>query len=370
MAVMLDDEKRRRKWIWGCTGGCLGFLLAALLLAYIIVRVLMRPVPIVPPETFITPETEAFVIAKVAPDDPLMVSAAARLALLRGFLERLPTRRGAPLQMNAERIRGLVLQTAPLQMVAILQPGHGKEPFERGVAFSVFRGSRLYGLAVRSYMESASGRNQGNFERYREALLVASRPGGAMGLIENNYMGADTDAMIRQWVDAILQRRALEAQSPKGQAPPAEFRAGGQLRAAYRRLDPKQPVLFASLNSRQELLDLLALMPAGRARDLLFAAGSASDRVLSLSGELTGLNDRDAALTLFFQCADTAFAARLQAALTQIAAEFADTSPLREVKAEQSEGAVVKLDARIEGIPDKVAELATYLSQGRPQPVK
>jgi hypothetical protein len=370
MAVMLDTEKRRRKWIWGCTGGCLGFLVASFLLAYIVVRVLMRPVPIVPPETFITPDTQAFLIVKVAPSDPLMVSLAVRLALLRGFLEKVPTKEGAPLQMNAERARALILQTAPVQMVRILQPGHEKAPFESGVAFSIFKYSRLFGLVVRSYMESASGKKQANFERYHGAQLAAAKSGGAIGVIENNYMGTDDEATIRDWVDAIQERRAREAQAPKGQAPAPEFRAGGQLKAAYERLDPRRPGLFASLNSQHELAGLLSLMPAGRARDLLVAAGSASDKVLSLSGELKGLNDRDAALTLFFQCADAAFAARLQAALAQIAAEFVSTSPLRDIKVERSEGAVVKLEARIENLPDKVAELATYLAQRQAQPAR
>ncbi|MHC4789661.1 MAG: hypothetical protein ACYS8K_10740, partial [Planctomycetota bacterium] len=73
MDAFESEWRRRRRWIWGCTGGCLGFMVVVAAAIFLAFRFLGRPVPVVPPETFVHPETEALLVARVEHDDPLLV---------------------------------------------------------------------------------------------------------------------------------------------------------------------------------------------------------------------------------------------------------------------------------------------------------
>lgn len=282
---------------------------------------------------------------------------------MRSFLEKVPARKGASVELSPERARQMVLQTAPVQLVLILQPGSAEGAFDRAAVLSIYRYSRLYGLVARSYMENAAGGAQARTSEYRGALTAVTPDGRALGIFQNNYMAADQTPVIPYWVDRVIEERAR--QKRPGPQQPLEMNAKEQLKAAYGRLDAADPVLFACLNSRGELALLLSLMPQGDPRALLEESGLAAKRVVSLGGELKGINDRDAALTLFLECADASFAAQLQAALTQVARAYAAQSPFRDVKITLAEGRVLKVETRVESLPEKVTSLVRYLAQAK-----
>lgn len=365
MSLLTSESRRRRRWVWGCTGGCLGFIVAAGALVAGFIWYLRCPQPVVPPETFVTPDTGAVLFVRVEPDNPLMVEAAVRLAMLRVVWEKVPTKEGRKLQMDAEAARDAVLRAAPLQVVVLLQPGQEPGRFDTGAVFSVHKFSRAYAMAVRGVIKRRA--QDGTVSEHNGATVFVNGDGKVLAVRGNNYMTADREEIVTQWMARLEQQRAREERWPEGEQPVPELDADAPVRAAYERLDRKLPILFACVNSHGELAALLSLAPDGETRQALVAAGAASPNVVSVSGQIEGLDYPDAALRLYVECSDAGFAERLQEALEELVQAAGDASPLREIVVRRKDGALLRIDARIEDLPDKLSGLLRYLAD-RQQP--
>ncbi len=210
------------------------------------------------------------------------------------------------------------------------------------------------------YIDS-EGKGTGSFEDYKGATVLVMKEGRAFTIVDNNYMGADRKETVHYWIDRLERERKLREQAPAGQARRPELAAGEPLKRAFERLDTNQPILFVCSNGRRELAGLLMLMPEGRPRDVLKATAVAAPAVLSLSGQLRGINNLDAQLTLLLECSDAQFAAGLHERLEELLSNLPDSFPLQEVKLTREGGTVLRLEARIEDFPDKVARMVTYL---------
>jgi len=361
MELLTDRRTRRKKWLWGCTGGCLGFMVAALVLVFVLFRLLRHPVPIPPAEVFLTPRTEAFFVAKVDPEDPLTVDIPVRLVQTRALGGKVPTKSGTPLGEDPEKVRGWLMKVIPMQIVVVLQPGEGQAAFDRAAVLSIERYSRFYRFMATSYLEGAAERGELTLERYKGATVATPREGGTIAVIANSFLAADSRATVTQWVDRLAQ------EEPTDERRIPESGASAELKAACELLDRSQPILFACLNSRGRLADLLSFMPDGPAREALASAGVASGQVASLSGQLKSINSRDATLTLFLRCTDAAFAARLKEQLDRIAAAYADAGPLREPQVALQGETVVRVKARVEDLPQKIADLAQSVADRQKQ---
>ena len=364
---MSDEERlqrRRKKWIWGCTGGCLGLMGAVTAAIIGIYLWCARALPMPPPETFLTPGTSAFLFVRVAPDDPMMLEVPVRLAMLPGVRGQVPTKDGRPLKANANTIRSAVLGVAPVQLVFVGEPADGAR-FHWGVALSISRFGRLFGPIARALIAQGA-REQGlaQPETYKGAAISVAEGGAAFAVHRNSYMAALDKPLLRAWLDG-LQAERERAEPPEGAVPlPAGL--DPRLLDAYDRLDRRSPVRFACLNAHGEVGGLLDLLPLEPARARLRAAGMAGPGVLSVGGQLRSLNSRDASLALRIACADEGAVERIQTALAALADGEELTPHFREPAVRRQDGTAVELTARIENLPDRVAALADHLAdQGR-----
>ncbi|MCK4283797.1 MAG: hypothetical protein KAX44_05735 [Candidatus Brocadiae bacterium] len=369
MSPLGAEEKRRRKWVWGCTGGCLAFIVTVGAVVVIAVYLLMRSVPVVPPETFVTPEAAAFLFVRIEPEDPLMVETAVRLASRPELRQRVRTKDGEQLSMDAARARDVVLTVAPIQLVGVLRPGDGEERFHRAVAVCIHKASRFFTMWAR--MAVKSGAEAGSaVSEYKGAAVLTTPEGKTFAVRRNNYLWADRAETVRAWVDRLEERRAREEEAAGGEEAVPPLDAAPTLKAAYERLDRDLPIRFACGNAHGELRVFLALLPKGPVRNRLAAAGAGSEKVVSVAGQMQGLNNRDAALRIYVDCADSGFAQRLLETLEAVVAEAPDSAPLKEVRVKREEGTVLKMDARIENLPDKIFQLIDFLREMKQEPAE
>ncbi len=373
MSPLGADEKRRRKWVWGCTGGCLAFIVTIVAVGAISMYLLMRPVPVVPPETFVTPEAAAFLFVRIEPDDPLMVETAVRMASRRGVSTIWPELRqqvrakgGAQPPMDAANVRNIVLTVAPVQLVGVLRPGDGEESFHGAVAVGIEKASKLFTVWARLAVKSGAAGSA--VSEYKEAFVLTGPDGKTFAIRRNNYLWADRAETVRSWVDRLEERRAREEEADGGEGTVPALEVDAALKAAYERLDRDLPIRFACGNAHGELQIFLALLPKGPVHNRLAAAGVGSEKIVSVAGQMQGLNNRDAALRIYVDCADSEFAQRLQETLEGLLTEAPDSAPLKEVRVKREEDTVLKIDARIENLPDKLFQLIAHLRQMKQEP--
>ena len=289
-------HRRRKKWIWGCTGGCLGLMVAVTVGIIGIYLWFARALPLPPPETFLTPGTSAFLF-------------------VRG---QVPTKDGRPLEANVDTIRAAVLGVAPAQLVFASAPADGAEP-RWAVALSISRFGRVIGPIARGLI-AQQAREQGlaQPETYKGGAISVADGGAAFAVRANSYMVAEEESFLRAWLDA-LQAERERPEPPEGAAPlPAGMDPG--LLDAYDRLDRESPVRFACLNAHGEVAALLDGLPSEQVRARLLEAGMAGAGVRSVSGQLLSMNSLDAALTLRISCADEETAAGIETALSELVA--------------------------------------------------
>jgi hypothetical protein len=349
-------EKRTKKWIWGCTAGCLGLIAAVAAFVLIGIHVLMRAMPVVPAETFIVPQTTLFLSVRIEPNDPIMVHVPYRLLARTGLRQLVPVPGLQEPRLDPERSRRVVLDMAPIQMAAVLYPRSEGGGVDGGIAFSMYRGSRLVRLALRSHMQSI-GQSGAALSNYKDARLASAKDGTTLAFRGNNFMSANGPELVRAWVDRLEGRsRAQPAAGAEEHALPPDLDPG--LRALLEHLDRRQPILFAALNAHGEAAGLLGMLcPQEDVRKLLLDAGLASEQVTGAGAQVEPVNQVSAALTLFLQCAGASFASDLEADLRALAARLKDSLPVRDVEV-QRQGNLVQVKALILDAADNLAALA------------
>jgi len=79
--------------------------------------------------------------------------------------------------------------------------------------------------------------------------------------------------------------------------------------------------------------------------------------VVSLSGQLEPVDARDATLTVFIECADDAFAKRLEARLETVVEKAREAWPLKDTAVSRPQADLLQVRGRIEDLPTKTADL-------------
>ena len=354
MGMSTERERRARRWVWGCTGGCLGCIVILLVGIYLGVRHFMQPVVVVPPQTFLTRDTSAFLFVRVDPQVPLMMETAADVILRPEVIGVIPIKPGEQIDLDREKSVDYLSSFAPVQAVLALQPEKEADVIHGGLAVSVRSGSRLLSALVKQGIKAPV-----TFHEYKGAEIAALSENAYVALRENNYMSSDREELLKAWAGNLMLERQREEQAAQGGHPPAPaLIISPALKRPYDRLDSSLPIVFASLNTRHELASLTALISNEDARRLIEYTGIVSDGVLSLAGQVRPLSPRDAELTLFIDCADADLAGRMRDRLEGAAGgSGGDVWPLKDTAVAVQDGTVLKVTGRINDLPAKVADI-------------
>jgi hypothetical protein len=352
MPMDLQRQRRARRWVWGCTGGCLGCILLAALAVFLTARYLLEPVPVVPPQTFLTQQTSAFVIARVDPAVPLTVVTAQALAGLLG-------ERGADPVLNREAMEACLSIFPPLQCVLMVQRGASGGATHGGLAVSVKRGSRLLTRLTEAEVARAT-QPPAQFTAYDGAKMAALAKDFFVALRKNNVMLADSQDVIKAWTDALQAAREREAEEGSG-PPPVDLSPA--FKAVYDRLDTSLPLLFASLNVHGELESLAGLAGDPEARDLLERSGVLSEDIVSLAGQVRPLDANTGELTLFIECPSAQAANALVIRLAEVQSQAGARWPLKRMSA-RSNATLVTVNGRVEDLPAKAAYIVNGVIRG------
>ena len=351
-----DQERlirQRKKWIWGCTGGCLGLMVVVAAVIIGFYMWLARALPVPAAEAFLTPEANAFLFVRVAPEDPMMVEVPVRLAMQPAVRGRVPTKDSRPLQVDAEQMRAAVVGVAPLQLILVGTAAEGSPQLRWAFAVSITRLGRLADLVIRRLVVK-----QGlpEAETYKGGTILVADEKAAFAVRTNTYMVAEEKPLLRAWLDGIQADLERAERSDAGE-PPLPAGLDPQLLEAYGRLDRGSPVRFACLNAHGEIAALLGKLPSEQVRVRLREAGMAGPGVQSVSGQLQSMNSRDASMTLRVSCVDDETAAGIEAALTELVGSEERAPHLRDPVVQRQDGHVVELTGRVENLPDRIAAL-------------
>jgi hypothetical protein len=343
--------RRRRRWIWGCTGGCLGVLLVLFAVVGGFVLWLRHPLPVAPPEVFVSPDAVGFLVVRVEADDPFMVEAAVRLSQLTAVRRGLPAKRPDVFRLDPAIVRGTLLRVSPVQLVVVARPAaEGASP-EMGAAAAMRAYSRLYRYLALAMMKKRAG-DQAARESYRGASLITIPGGSVQAVLDNNFMLAPGRDTVTGWVDSLVRFREGES----GRGAPA-LSVAEPLKVAYGRLGPQSPVRLAAFKAHGELAAALKQLAEDWPDAEREVVSTLAPHVVTVAAQLAPMNNLDAALTVFVECDDPQVAAALCDAVAKTASHPGATDPLRELSAAVEDGRVVKVQARIENVPGRLAAL-------------
>ncbi len=327
----MDRERKRRarRWVWGCTGGCFGIILLMALIVWAGARYLLQPMPLPPPQTFLSPQTSAFLVARVDPDDPLAALTAERLF---------------PDERMAETLLDLF---APVQCVVVLEPGEPEGVVHGGMAASVNKAWRLLPYMVKRMIGKPFSRQDG-------AEVTSLDATSHLGICRNTALSADTDELLKRWIGRLNA-------GARAEGGPAGIEVSAALKRAYDRLDADLPLLFVCLNRHGELASLAGLIADEDARQVIRQTGLTGEGVVSLSGQLRPVDPRSAEVTFLIDCGDRAdaeaMADRLRAAVRQLGRKWS----LRATTIEVQPPGVVVVKGRLDDVPGTVAGLVEGL---------
>ena len=344
MAMDGERQRRARRWVWGCSAGCLGSVLLLALVVFVGVRYVLGPTPIVPPSTFLTQQTSAFLCVRLGRDIPLTTET---------LLEVVPDRRQAEAYLSL---------FAPVQCVLIVQPGEQDGVGHGALAVSVRHGSRLLLAMLRKEIG-------GPFRQQNGAEVAPLDEDLSLALLGNNVMSTNDEDILRQWIENLNARRRREGQ-PASQPPAPD--ASPEFGRAYDRLDTEAPLVFVCLNGHKELESLASLVAEEDARRFIGQTGLAAEGVLSLSGQLKPVGLRSAELSFIIDCGDPAGAAamkdRLQAAVVHAGKRWPLKSTTLAVRAPGLvlvSGTLDNVPAMMSGFLRAVVDRVRQLHEGR-----
>ncbi len=342
-------QKSSSKWLWGCLGGCFGLVLAAGGGTAILIWYAVHAIPVVPPETFITPQADGFILVRIDPQDRSAAEMLLRVATHPELQRAARNRQMKELQQELPQAAEGITKLAPLQMVALWRSVQGEEKMHWAAAASTYR----YGNVMRFMLRSIRGNV---LEEYQDVLIRQPAAGsGAVAARSNNFMWASDQAIVKTWVDRLIKQR----EGAPGQAGVPSV--GPQLQAAYGRLDTTLPFLFVSLNEQGELERMARkLLPP----DVLTRAGETGlpvESIASVSAQLAPVGGEEGELTVWVECADKQKTDSLEAGLRpllQLVPEQIQAPPPEVARESET---LLRVDWQIDRLPDRIARLLADL---------
>jgi len=319
-----------KKRLLGCAAGCLGFVVVCVICLGIAVHFAVRAVPILPPETFVTPEADAFVVGKIDPGD------VALLALIQDMMEGAQTGPGVFWRFGGKdgNLRQSISGVGMLQMVALVSYGSEKE---REMSYSfVFSIQKMSGLMRWTFSRSLKELlRQGGVLTRHGKVTIGTGPGGWSRTVwRNNFMIAEDIEVIKEWIDRI------EKQEEAGAGASAALAVGETLKAAYERLPCEAALRFASINTGGEVG--LLLPEEGEFSQALKDMGLVGREVKALGMSLDVGDAQEAQVKVCASCGEEGQARQLAARLEGRGAAMEQQFQLARWKVSR-DGKVVKL---------------------------
>jgi len=283
-----------------------------------------------PPETFITPQADAFVVGKVDPGD------VALLALIQDMLDEAQTDRGLFRRFGGEKgnLRQSISGVGMLQMVALISYGSEKES-EMSYSF-VFSIQKMSGLMRWTFGRSLKEllRQGGVLTRHGKATIGTGPGGWNRTVWRNNFMIAEDMEVIKEWIDRI------EKQEEAGAGAAAALAVGETLKAVYEKLPCEAPLRFVSINTRGEVG--LLLPEKGEFSQALKDMGLVGREVKALGMSLDVGDAQEAQVKVCASCGEEGQARQLAARLEGQRAAMEQQFQLARWKVSR-DGKVVKL---------------------------
>ncbi|KPK64625.1 MAG: hypothetical protein AMK73_04610, partial [Planctomycetes bacterium SM23_32] len=206
MDAPIGDDRRRKRWVWGCTGGCLGFLVAVGALIFLAYYVLSRPMPVPAAEALVAPGASALLVVRIEPDDPLPLEIVSRLAAEQEVGEAVAGDDARARAAFADATGDLAHSAAPMQAVVTWEPGDEEGAFHWTQAFAVRRWGRLMGMFIRGRLLDSGALAVG---RYRKAdLLKTTGKEVYVGVRRNVFVAADRRDSVEWVVDQLAEQAA------------------------------------------------------------------------------------------------------------------------------------------------------------------
>jgi len=360
------QNRQSRKWLWGCCGGCAGLVVLILVTIGVGVYLLVRSRPVVPVETFLTAQADAFLIVRVSPEDEGPVQMLQELARRRARESELAEEQ---LITQRKQIRQGLAQALPLQVVALarhLEPGGQREEARFAVAgvFSIRAWSGLL-RALLSGIRSGIVGDGGRVEVYQRTRIVISTTGTCLASVDNNFMFAQDLDTIKAWIDRIREHKQLVELAAAGAEPALPYEGPDALKRMLGRFERGAQLRFGSLNSHGEIEAFLEFLKKHADEDertvaiadMLLDSEIASPRVIALGGMAQIIGPDALACELIAECEDEQFARGLSERLAAAAGQLAEEFGLQEVAA-TVDGNVARLTFQKTGLQDALREVA------------
>ncbi|MFO8008457.1 MAG: hypothetical protein R6V05_12060 [Candidatus Brocadiia bacterium] len=353
---MAQSDEGSSKLLWGCLGGCLGFIVIVGIAIGIGGWLLMRATAVDPPETFAAEQTTTFLSVRVEPENPAVAEWAIRTVMHESLAGQVPQDQFEPLQRDVSQAVDSVRGMAPVQMVGVLRPADEEGEFRGGAVISMYRMSRMFALATAGLRETAVSTTG-----YKDVDIYALQSGARYARDRNNFMLADSKEIIEAWVDRSETRRQRVKEAGEGGPAPPQPAGAEKMVAAFGRLDREAPILFACANGHGELDYFAEALPEQAAPELRALIEQTGDQIASVAAQVEALNPDDGQLTLWWECDDAAAAAALAEGLRTALPALGEGEALSNVNVSVEEDTVVRAEARVEAVPDK---LARFLAAG------
>jgi len=353
------EERKRKKWLYGCLGGCLGLVLVVGGCIAVGLYLTFRPVRVLPAETFLSAETRAFAVVRIRGDDPGLVALIEAFASNPPEMSQLDERWRKRLRGQARQMGKDVRRWTPIHIVAVGTRGDHEGELKGGLAVSLGGVSAVIARVVR-LQARATGAGRATTREYKDVVLYGSDEKGLFAAVKNNLMIAGDAALMRDWIDRIQAHEATRAEGPTEQEPVPRFEGDPLLVGICEKMDSSLPLAFATLNTQGEVEFLLSRINEAKDKDdttdyveLGRSLGLTDGRLKALGGGMKVLSSDKGAFFLIGRCQDEDFARELAARLRLAMTKLQDKGAIENLSV-SAEANAVRVDAQIPDLQKRI----------------
>jgi len=353
------EQRGRSRFLVGCCLGCAGLVVVGGATVGLLIYFMVRSRPVLPPETFLTADADAFLILQVSPGDEGLLQVlqqhSASVAEAAGGAQARPP----VLPQDAQAMAASLEQFLPFHLVLTARHTEEEGEFLLGGAASIKPMSGFWRFLLNRMISSG-----GAGEDYKGVAIGTGgpRPDNAEGpyiaAVDNNFMLAQDKETVKRWIDRIEEQKKLMKEAEPDEQPVLPYEGPGPLKEMYGRLDKGAAVRLATLNEHGEILHLLRFLAeqqtdeeSAEMLDLSEQTGIADAQVEVAGGSAQFLDADTLSCRLLFECASDQFATELSERLSAFGAEVAP-----ELEAESlegtAEGTLVEVELTLTGVQD------------------
>jgi len=353
-------RRATKKWLWGCCGGCAGLAFLIVVLIVVGLYFLARSLPLLPSETFLTPNADAFLIVQISPEDESLVAVLHELIQNPPPDLKLAEEQRKQLLARSDEVAQTLMQTLPARLVVLArhierEGQEGGREFALSGVMSIRGLSGLGGVLLKTVVSTLLKRG-GRIERYDGVKIGVSPTGVRLAKLGNNFMFAADTESVTAWVDRIREQARLMKTAPEGQEPVLSYQGPDLLKEMLSALERSAQLRFASVNSHGEIGAFLEALQAagsggagsgagaamGELAQVLSGSDVASARVLAVGGVGRIVEPDTARFELLIRADDEAFAGELREELVNLLESSAPDMGIEEIEG-AAEGSLVRI---------------------------